>query len=195
MLVALTGSKGCGKSTIAEYWPRPHACLALADPMKAFCEQLWPDYRGALYGPSELREAHTLHRRADGRPLTMRHALQQLGTEWGRACDPEVWIRYALRRVPVLQTQGDVLITDCRFRNEAEAVLAAGGQVWCITRLGHDPYDTHPSEAGEAADLATHWFSNEGPLSELRATLLEAIRYAEGSSTGLAGDSGLAGTL
>jgi hypothetical protein len=90
--------------------------------------------------------------------LTPRHALQQLGTEWGRGCYDNVWVDYALRvaadllrnvtrysakngalsggtnineRVP----QG-VVISDVRFINEVDAIRAAGGHVWKIERPG-----------------------------------------------------------
>lgn len=84
--------------------------------------------------------------------LTPRHALQQLGTEWGRNCYPNVWVDYALRVARVLSTGGyyydakygvrsltgvgemiqaktDVAISDVRFLNEVTAIKSEGGKI------------------------------------------------------------------
>ena len=87
--------------------------------------------------------------------LTPRHALQQLGTEWGRACYPYIWVNYALRAANKLLYPGrhrysytqqlgvhhhvshepkGVVIPDVRFKNEVDAINAAFGNVWKITR-------------------------------------------------------------
>lgn len=96
--------------------------------------------------------------------LTPRHALQQLGTEFGRNCYPNTWIDYALRVAVLMQAGGhtynavrglnsfsvvgmeaeaaferskrSVVISDCRFKNEVDAIRAAGGVVWKIVRPG-----------------------------------------------------------
>jgi hypothetical protein len=93
--------------------------------------------------------------------LTPRYALQLLGTEWGRKCYGNVWVDYALRTADNLLTQGysysqqrglilvkgrsvgittmasthnGVVIPDCRFRNEIDAVHAAGGKLIRVKR-------------------------------------------------------------
>lgn len=114
--------------------------------------------------------------------LTPRHALQQLGTEWGRGCYEDVWIDYGLRVAQKLmtddgmhyhyaeeiglvvctsghqpcnlQTKG-VVFSDIRFKNEMAAIKKAGF-LWRMKRgkgLGGDA-GLHPSEAeqGEVPD-------------------------------------------
>jgi hypothetical protein len=96
--------------------------------------------------------------------LTPRHALQQLGTEWGRHNYPNTWVDYALRIAAKLQAGGcyydvktglhtvsevdydrrtgtggvqarkDVAISDVRFKNEVDAIHAAGGTVVRLQR-------------------------------------------------------------
>lgn len=96
--------------------------------------------------------------------LTPRHALQQLGTEWGRSCYPNVWVDYALRVATrlladpikltydaqngitnLMDVQGlvssedwkptqGVVISDVRFKNEVAAINAAGGVVIRLLR-------------------------------------------------------------
>ncbi len=67
---------------------------------------------------------------------TPRTILQYVGTEGFRAIDPQVWVRYAVNEAK--RRLGDdaefVVITDCRFRSEAQAIWAAGGEVWRIKR-------------------------------------------------------------
>lgn len=89
--------------------------------------------------------------------LTPRHALQQLGTEWGRSCSPETWVRYAfnvhdklqggdcmydamtgLRSVSyvgdLVKAKTDIIISDVRFKNEIDAIHAVGGKVVRVAR-------------------------------------------------------------
>jgi hypothetical protein len=76
--------------------------------------------------------------------LTPRHAIQKLGTEWGRACGENVWIDYAMRVCDKLQsgkydydpklgiypnfdgTKKDVVISDIRFKNELMRIKEQG---------------------------------------------------------------------
>lgn len=96
--------------------------------------------------------------------LTPRYALQQLGSEWGRDCFPDTWVKYALDVHERLQTESymyhfrrglssvtfvdngrpedpprkslkrDVVISDVRFLNEVQAIVAAGGRVYRVLR-------------------------------------------------------------
>jgi hypothetical protein len=96
--------------------------------------------------------------------LTPRHALQQLGTEWARHNYPNTWVDYALRTAKRLQEGGcyydaksglrtvsevdydrrtgtggvqarkELAISDVRFKNEIDAIHAAGGKVIRLIR-------------------------------------------------------------
>lgn len=82
-----------------------------------------------------------------------RTILQHIGTEGFRRVDPNVWVRYALTTaeknlreaqepgIKHLDSRGAprfIVITDCRFRSEAEGVWARGGQVWKVKRPSLD---------------------------------------------------------
>lgn len=117
-IIALTGKAGSGKSTIADILVAQHGFVAvsLADPMKRFLREIFDFSTDQLWGSSELRNAPDARYPAKvekfmgeevahwDRPnhLTPRHALQKLGTEWGRAMFEDVWIDYALRTVHLL---------------------------------------------------------------------------------------------
>lgn len=201
MIIGLSGPAGCGKDTAADFLVKNHGFVkvALADPLKRFCMEVFNFTEEQLWGPSEKRnEPDKRYPRqhewvseggrvarcsicgadTEGEDkqcyLTPRHALQQLGTEWGRNCYNNVWVDYALRVAekllnpdPVLkpyyrQAEGilyttapgqkpefggpirGVVIPDCRFINEFDAVHEADGR---LTRLKRGELEA--AEAGE----------------------------------------------
>lgn len=64
-----------------------------------------------------------------------RQLLQTLGTEWGRAIDPDIWAKATLREA---QKYEKVVISDVRFLNEVDLINEAGGEVVKITRYTDD---------------------------------------------------------
>lgn len=184
MIIALSGRAGSGKSTVADVLKKivpfdaPIVQMAFADPMKKFAKEVFDFTDHQLYGPSEARNGPDLRfTRPDGTPLTPRYALQTLGTEWGRNCDPEIWVKYAMRKALEHEACGYVvLITDCRFLNEAKAVNAAGGRVWYVDRPGM--YEGSILHASEAEMLTKAFQSavayrvhNTGTLPQLASTV------------------------
>lgn len=202
MIVALAGLAGSGKNTAASmirYAAHPRTCeeIAFADPLKKFCQEVFDFSDAQVYGPSEERNrpdnryeqapcdwcstAHypSLCKKCGGKRsyLTPRHALQTLGTEWGRACYENVWADLGVRRA--LASPADiVLITDCRFINEARAVRETGGEVWLVARM-YDARDVHLSEteqqSTEFCKLVSRTVLNTGTLEDLRATCAQLV--------------------
>jgi hypothetical protein len=81
---------------------------------------------------------------------TPRHAMQTLGSDWGREMiHPEIWIEAWQQRTLGLLNRGlDVVIDDCRFENEAEAVRKLGGKIVEVTGRSKGLSKKHKSEAG-----------------------------------------------
>lgn len=107
---------------------------------------------------------------------TVRYVLQTLGTEWGRANDPDIWIDIAIKNAekvlagasyraatgidlcPSPPSYKDfVIITDGRFRNEVLAVRKLGGIVIKIVNPDEKSTSTHASET-EQDSIPEHWF-------------------------------------
>lgn len=177
-LIGLTGAAGSGKSTAAAVLTARcgYASIPLADPMKQAL-MLWFGWsEDRVNGPSYMRNEPDVV--WDG--LTARRALQALGTEFGRAMHPDVWVRLALRTAAYCAA--DVVIPDVRFDNEALAIRAAGGKIVRITRPGvglTGAAGAHASEAGIADALVDLELPNAGALwlLEARAAKLPEVLF------------------
>lgn len=140
--------------------------LAMADPMKVFCQEVYDFSFEQLWGPSECRNApDERYPRYKNVPydvydermeivfdsyLTPREALQTLGTEWGRGCHIDTWIRLAMRRATNLLNANAaplIVLTDVRFINEARVIKETGGHIWRVVR---------PSQAALEGSFGAH---------------------------------------
>jgi len=202
MIIGLVGLAGSGKDTVADMLQQHHGFtkVALADPLKRIARDVFAFTDEQLWGPSQNRNTpdqryprfdHNGHYAGH---LTPRHALQTLGTEWGRECYADTWIEMGIRIARELLTPNGgraydakvgifrascpppegVVFSDCRFKNEIDAVHDAGGKVIRIVRPGAGlggAAGLHPSEVeqasikDEAFDLVLH---NAGTLEDLR---------------------------
>lgn len=102
--------------------------------------------------------------------FTARRALQRLGTDWGRKICDTVWIDALAQTLRGTEKR---VITDCRFRNEAEAMHRAGCRVvWVDASMRVRPdkaASAHSSEPGyeDFEGLLSCFFDNNGPESEI----------------------------
>jgi hypothetical protein len=180
-IIGITGRAGAGKDTLARAIADELGDLEitstirpLADPLKRIAGDVFGFTQKQLYGPSEQRnQPDPRWTRDDGRgPLTPREALQTLGTEWGRALHPDVWIRMLIREHASHKSGGVSIVPDVRFDNEARAIREYGGFVLAIVRPGDasaltGAAATHASEAGVSADLIHHTIVNDRGVDDL----------------------------
>nr|WP_297472965.1 hypothetical protein [Ferrovum sp.] len=101
---------------------------------------------------------------------TPRKVAQFLGTEAFRSIRTEVWVDYAMRQAQKYLSQGiSVIITDCRFLNEADAIASYGGYIISLVRDSVEVYD-HQSETSIdeiKARYATTTIQNNGSMADL----------------------------
>ena len=162
-LIALTGYAGSGKSTVAKHLVEKHGftLVKFAGPLKQMMRCL---ALGDREIEGDLKEQP--HPVLCGK--SPRQAMQMLGTDWGREkIGAALWVNVAVDAAHrALDHGGSVVIDDCRFENEGEAIRRLGGEVVLVQRPGVGPVNGHVSE-----QLATpsHVFLNDGSEDELRA--------------------------
>lgn len=151
-LIGLAGPAGCGKSTAARVLRRNgFARVKFAGPLKAMLRAMLFE---AGVASREVRRMIEGDLKEVPQPIlagrTPRHAMQTLGTEWGRDCiAPDLWVGLAMARIGALLDDGrDVVIDDVRFPNEAAAIRSLGGRVVLVDRPGVTPVAAHASEGG-----------------------------------------------
>jgi hypothetical protein len=150
-LIAFTGPIGCGKSTAAEAlieegWVR----VKFADPLKNMLR--------SFYASCGIEDSAFVEARIEGgmkeepdpflAGRTPRHAMQTLGTEWGRnLIAPDLWtMAWQQRVLSMASRELDVVVDDCRFANEAAAVRSLGGMVVRIDGRSSGAKAKHASE-------------------------------------------------
>lgn len=163
-LIGIAGRARSGKDTIAEhlYETYDYARVSFADALKDGARKIFSLSEEQLYG--DLKEVVD-----DYWQMTPREILQRMGTEAMRGeFGPDIWIRAAMRHIQaeLAQCQG-VVIPDVRFDNEAEAIVARGGEIWYVNRPGAQVVRAHASEAGIHGEYISHWIHNDGNIMQL----------------------------
>lgn len=102
----------------------------------------------------------------------IRRLLQRLGTEAGRkTLWDSIWVDAAFAGVEL----ENIVVTDCRFPNEAQAITQRGGQIWRITRKGVGPANQHPSETSLDDWPWDKTIGNNGTLEAYHSTVRRAL--------------------
>jgi len=145
-VLAFKGKGGCGKSTAAKYLAgRGYVRTSFASPLRAMLKAIGLS-DADMQGEAKESPSAKLY------GASPRAAMQLLGTEWGRALNPNLWVNmWRDLASDILDQDGHgVVVDDCRFPNEAEVVRALGGFV--IEIRGLESFDAvgiagHASEA------------------------------------------------
>jgi hypothetical protein len=163
-IIALTGYMGSGKSTAAAHLRDAHGyeVVPFAAPLKNMLRALGVPEE-SLTGADKEVPLDLLGGR------TARHAMQTLGTEWGRnLISPDLWISVWRKAI---EGHEKVAVDDMRFLNEAQAVRDLGG---LIVRIKH-PRDTdislHDSERFVPLLIPDTVLRNTGSLDDFNYTV------------------------
>lgn len=172
-VIGFKGRGGCGKSTAASYVvSKGYVKTSFASPLRAMLKAIGLR-DDEMVGAAKERPSTKLF------GASPRVAMQLLGTEWGRAVNPNLWVNlWRDHAADILDQDGfGVVVDDCRFLNEAEGIRALGGFVIEIRGLGGSENVGIAGHASEAQDFDPDIIViNDGKdLAAFHANLDEAI--------------------
>jgi hypothetical protein len=171
MIIGLTGLAGAGKSTAARWLSIHHGFVRrpMAYRLKSMIGVLGVD-TDILDGDAARKEMP----HSDLNGLTPRHAMQTLGTEWGRKCMGEnFWVDLWMRDAKRVK---NVVCDDVRFQNEVDAIRSLGGLIVKVERPCAG-CKINPGHASEQAHLLPfdRVVSNDGYQDKLYTALDEIV--------------------
>jgi hypothetical protein len=142
-IIGISGWAGSGKDTLANMMDGYNK-LSFGQAVKDALYALNPTIH--IYGVNTTIQKDVAR---DGWDVVKRHSevrglLQRMGTEVGRNIfGDNVWVDIVFSK---MQDNEKYVIADVRFKNEADAIRAGGGQVWRIHRDGVKAPNDHVSE-------------------------------------------------
>lgn len=172
LIIGLAGNAGVGKDTAAAYLQQRHHFepFAFATPLRAMLEALLAE---CGLDHAYLYEPHLKAVAIPGLGLSYRELAQTLGTEWGRALDPDLWTRAAglCLGLPANPIHDRIVLSDVRFPNEAHWVASQGGVIVRLHRQQAGAVRAHISE--QLLDEIQPWacIDNSGSIAELHHQL------------------------
>lgn len=177
-IIGLSGYAGTGKDTVRQMLEDAgFVGFAFADPIRSMLRELLTSngISDEYMDSREFKEAIIPEL-----GVSYRHMAQTLGTEWGRALQPDFWLRLATAYMGDVKRNSwndslHFVISDVRFSNEAAWVREHGGVIWHVMRPGTSPVRDHISEREISLFDADRAIMNSGSLEELRTQVLEAI--------------------
>ena len=142
-VIGLTGIKGVGKSTYADQLRFDLYQEGSADLVRvmSFATPL-KEMLSCIVNRDYLEDKGKIIPHLG---VNARHCLQTLGTEWGRNINNDIWVNLARHEIG---ETGIHIFDDVRFDNEAKMIKEMGGEIWKLTRAGHEIKDHHVSESG-----------------------------------------------
>ena len=185
MIIGITGFIGSGKDTVANYLTTFHGFrrLSFACALKDAVASVFGWDREMLEGTSkcsrEWRETVDAWwaARLDIPDLTPRWVLQYWGTDVLRNhFHNDIWVASIEHKL--LNTNDDIVITDCRFKNEIEAIKKANGITIRVER-GQRPVWYDDAVAYNTGPRHMHWALSKQVLVDLN------VHASEYSSVGL----------
>ncbi len=186
VVIGVTGKAGSGKSTLARRLVDRVAAVRIpfAKPLKSMLLDLLETQGIGLAVATRMIDGDLKEAPSEvfgGR--TPRHAMQTLGTEWGRALSPTFWVDAWRRSVDraTLEASADmrrlvVVADDVRFPEEVAAIRALGGVIVRVDRPGAGLAASAGNHASETTDIGAPdvVIVNDGDLDWLYAQV-EAI--------------------
>lgn len=187
-LIGLLGPARVGKDTVGQLMVDHHNFrqYAFADPIRKACSEMFGLPVSRFMGNDPDRD----------KPdpfwgISPREMLQKLGTEGGRNLfRDDLWIKRAEQEWNIMKVDGflddqsldlpfwnGMVITDVRFRNEAEWIITQGGSVVRVFRPNRiRSVRDHASEQEIEQCVFTHKVVNDGSISYLHSKVFNVVQ-------------------
>jgi len=197
--IAIVGKAGSGKDTVYKLIHKNRLNtnstsmvvkkIAFADPVKEIAKIMFPFLtKNILYGPSRLRATEIPNSFKDGKPLTVRQLLIDIGTGLGRSYNEQIWIdNFEQRILSYVKKHSNqypidymIVATDVRFRNEFDIVKNKGFYMIKLERNNHaNINDISETQQDEIKDNEFHFIlKNNGTIKELEKKIVDKLMPA-----------------
>lgn len=174
LIIGLCGKAGSGKGEVSKILQKHFktCVIPFAKPLKQLAKQFGWDGNKDEKG---------------------RKFLQMLGTEIGRAYNPNYWVDRWIEETTTALAETEtgfglgrfekiydiIVADDCRFDNEAECIRKMDGYIIQIIgrayNLGNN--SNHASERGISPEFITHTIDNSTTLEDLEGDILRLINF------------------
>lgn len=174
MIIGLTGYAQSGKDSVANILVENYGYqrIAFADPIRALLYEANPMLKEG-YRVQGLVDVYGWDKVKVDYPEA-RNLLQNLGVGARKTFGDMFWVNQALKGV---YPEGDFVITDVRFPNEAKAIrLHEGSQIWRVRREGFSAVNAHVSESAMDGEKVDQIFVNNGTLDDLKVLIQTRMR-------------------
>lgn len=190
MIIGLVGKRNAGKDTVGAYLVKQRGFerKAFADPLKhsvatlfdipfSEIDKLKLDLTTGI-GIGRQDQNNHLIPHSVGRSMTFREFLQRYGTEAHRDMfGDNFWVDQCLP-IDGFYSGRAIVITDCRFLNEAQRINELKGLVVRVERPGLEDQDPHSSEK-EQEKIKPHWIiENSGTIEFLNKQIEYMLEHA-----------------